>query len=232
MAERAPHDARNIGATLQQQARALGDPTRYAIFGYLADADQPVDIAELTARFEVNHNAVRQHLAKLVHADLVVEGHARAEGRGRPRLIYRVNPAVASRWGIIGPYERLSVLLAEVVKTGDAPVDVGRRSVRRQRFVAEPDANSVAVVTEAMERQGFDPVVRRRGGRVEVVLRRCPFEAAALTDAGTVCAIHLGMAQGLAALTDERIIVDELVARDPRRANCRLLMHFAPATHD
>jgi DNA-binding transcriptional ArsR family regulator len=34
--------------TLQQQARALGDPTRHEVFRYLADASGPVDVAELT----------------------------------------------------------------------------------------------------------------------------------------------------------------------------------------
>ena len=28
--------------TLQEQARALGDPTRHGVFRYIADADRPV----------------------------------------------------------------------------------------------------------------------------------------------------------------------------------------------
>ena len=51
--------------TLQQQARALGDPTRHAIFRYIADGDGPADVAEITAHFGLNHNAIRQHLAEL-----------------------------------------------------------------------------------------------------------------------------------------------------------------------
>jgi predicted ArsR family transcriptional regulator len=214
--------------TLQGQARALGDPTRHAIFRYAADAARPVDVAELTEHFGLNHNAVRQHLAKLVHAELITEGHAPSGGPGRPRLVYRLNPVAESRWGVTGPYERLSVLLAEIVRTGDSPVDVGQRSVRRQRLGAKADDDPVALVTEAMERQGFDPEVRRKGDRIELVLRTCPFEAAALTDPDTVCALHLGIAEGVAALSGDRIVVDELVSHDPRRANCRLRMHLEP----
>jgi predicted ArsR family transcriptional regulator len=221
-----------VTATLQEQARALGDPTRHDIFRYVADADRPVDIAELTEHFGFNHNAIRQHLAKLVRADLVVEEQASGTGRGRPRLLYRLNPAAESRWGVTGPYERVSVLLAEILKTGDTAVDVGRRSVRRQRLGAKADADPVALVTNAMERQGFDPAVRRKGDRVELVLRTCPFAAAALADPDTVCAIHLGIAQGLAALTGERIVVDELVPHDPRRANCRLRMHLESSAEE
>ena len=67
--------------TLQQQARALGDPTRHRIFRYIADSDRPADVTEMTAHFGLNHNAIRQHLAKLVDAGLVVESTA------RPRVV-------------------------------------------------------------------------------------------------------------------------------------------------
>ena len=113
---------------LQVQARALGDPTRHRIFEYIVDAEGPVGVAELTEHLGLNHNAIRQHLAKLVDAELVDESSAPPSGRGRPRLQYLVNPATESRWGATGPYERLSVLLAEVVRTGADPVEVGRRA--------------------------------------------------------------------------------------------------------
>src|SRR5262245_31082482 len=120
-------------ATLQEQARALGDPTRHAIFRAVAEAGEPVDIAELTARMNISHNAVRQHLAKLVRADLLVGTTANRPGPGRPRLCYEIAPSVEARWGVVGPYERLSLLLAEVTKTGDAPEVVGERAGRQAR---------------------------------------------------------------------------------------------------
>jgi len=77
-----------------------------------------------------------------------------------------------------------------------------------------------------MARQGFDPAVRARGDRVEVVLHTCPFATTALADPDTVCSLHLGIAQGVAELTGERVVIDELVPHDPRRANCRLRLHL------
>jgi predicted ArsR family transcriptional regulator len=215
--------------TLQEQARALGDPTRHGIFRYIADAAQPVGIAELTEYFGVNHNAIRQHLAKLVDAGLVTVGNAPSTGRGRPRLLYQSDPAADSRWGISGPYERLSALLAEIIRTGDTPTEVGRRSVHGQPLRAMADDDPVALVTDVMERQGFEPTVRRgRADKVEVVLRACPFATAAMADPDSVCGIHLGIAEGVASLTGDRLVVDELVPNDPRRANCRLRMHLQP----
>jgi DNA-binding transcriptional ArsR family regulator len=52
-------------STLQQQAKALSDPTRHGIFRYIVDAGDDVHVAELTEHFGFNHNAIRQHLAKL-----------------------------------------------------------------------------------------------------------------------------------------------------------------------
>ena len=135
--------------TLQVQARALGDPTRHEIFQYVADADGAVDVAELTAHFGLNHNAIRQHLAKLVDAGLVVESTAPPAGRGRPRLCYVVDPSTESRWGVVGPYERLAMMLTEVVRSGDTPVEVGRRTGLRLRLGNSQDREPAHVLGRA-----------------------------------------------------------------------------------
>jgi predicted ArsR family transcriptional regulator len=214
--------------TLQEQARALGDPTRHAIFRYVADAESPVDVAELTEYFGLNHNAIRQHLAKLVKAGLVVEAQAPITGRGRPRLDYRVHPRADSRWGASGPYERLSLLLSEMLRTGDSAEEIGRRAGRGHRVDGEVADDPVGLVVDAMASEGFEPVARVRGNRVDIVLGTCPFETTALADPDTVCTMHLGMAHGIADQTDGRVTVDDLVRHDPRRANCRLHLHLEP----
>ena len=212
-------------ATLQQQARALGDPTRHHIFRYIADSDRPADVSEMTAHFGLNHNAVRQHLAKLVDAGLVIESIAAARGRGRPRLEYVVDPAADGRWGVTSPYERLSVLLTEMIHEGENPVEAGARAGRRHRVEGSTAERAVSGITSAMAREGFDPELRHRRGRTEIVLRNCPFESAALADPDTVCALHLGIARGLAEGTT--FVVEDLIRRDPRRANCLLRLRTA-----
>lgn len=216
--------------TMQQQARALGDPTRHGIFRFVVDADRPVTVAELTAHFGLNHNAIRQHLAKLLDAELVVEDREQSGGRGRPRLLYTVDPRAESRWGVAGPYERLSLWLSEMVRTGDSPEEVGRRVGRRQRLGAEPAGDPVEVIVDQMARHGFDPTVQRTGDKVELTLQTCPFASTALADPDTVCEVHLGIADGIAEWVDG-LVIDELVPRDPRRANCRLRCHLEPAAN-
>lgn len=213
--------------SLQQQARALGDPTRYNIFRYVVDAVRPVGVAELTEHFGLNHNAIRQHLNKLVEAELISEQTARSKMRGRPRLEYRVHPAAESRWGVTGPYERLALLLSEIVRSGDTPLEVGRRSGRRQSAHAEADAVTELMAQMAMH--GFEPTACRDGSEVEVTLTRCPFVSTALADPDTVCSLHLGIAHGIAE-TLGGLVVDELVRHDPRVAGCRLRCHLPTDT--
>jgi len=142
--------SRPTAATLQQEARALGDPTRHAIFQHLVAASSPVDVAALTELLGVNHNAIRQHLAKLVGVGLVTESTAPSGGRGRPRLVYEVGPSADSRWGARGPYERLSLLLAEIVRTGQSAIDVGRAAGRR-------DAASLGADAPGLRARGASP---------------------------------------------------------------------------
>lgn len=213
---------------LQRQSRALGDPTRHEIFRYLAEAEAPTDVAELTAHFGLNHNAVRQHLAKLVDADLIDEATAPSSGRGRPKLVYTLAPTAESRWGVAGPYQRLSRLLSEIIRTGDTPVEVGRREGLRLRD--ETDGPVTAERVEGvMARQGFAPETRPKRRRVDLVLQNCPFEATALDDPDTVCAIHLGIAQGLTEGSDA-VSLQELLRKDPRRAGCRLTLDVQDRT--
>jgi len=212
---------------LQLQARALGDPTRHEVFRYIADAERPVDVAELTEHLGLHHNAIRQHLAKLAEAGLVSEGTAPRVGRGRPRLVYTVDPSAESRWGVTGPYERLTLMLSEIIRTGDAPVEVGRRAGRRARTGTPEAADPVAGLVDAMDRQGFEPTAKRRGNQIDIVLGACPFETTALADPDTVCGLHLGIALGVAESLDG-VVIDELVPRDPRRGSCRLRCHVEP----
>lgn len=207
-------------ATLQQQARALGDPTRHRIFQHVAAATDGAGVSELTAELGLNHNAIRQHLAKLVEAGLLLETTVATGGRGRPRLHYRVTPSAEGRWGAPGAYERLAVLLTEVVRSGESPEAVGRRAAQQFTVSATPAA-AIEDMVEVMARLGFEPEVRRRAAQVDIVLGACPFAAAALTSRDVVCGLHLGLAEGMADASDG-LVVEDLVVKDPRRAGCRL----------
>ncbi|MFP4554968.1 MAG: hypothetical protein ACLFRT_14065, partial [Actinomycetota bacterium] len=90
-------------------------------------------------------------------------------GRGRPRQLYEVHPGVDSRWEAGGPYLRLSLLLVEVIRSGDDPVEVGRRAGRAAELRTRPDDDVATALEKAMSREGFDPSVDDDGEATEFV---------------------------------------------------------------
>ncbi len=209
--------------SLQREARALGDPTRHRIFRYVADAEGPVGVAELTGLLQLNHNAVRQHLAVLKEAGLVVEEVEPRARPGRPRLLYRPHPEVSDRWGANGPYSWLARLLANALRRRQGPRQIGRQEGHRRAAELAGGGDGIDLLEEEIARRGFRPVRIAKGRRVELVLGRCPFTEVAESDPGTVCELHLGLAEGLAEGLGG-LAVERLVAKDPHRAGCRLIV--------
>jgi predicted ArsR family transcriptional regulator len=203
-------------ALTAEQARALGAPARRAILARLAETDEPVTVAELTEQLAVNHNAVRKHLAVLVGAGLVAEEHEARVVPGRPRLLYRLTPQTART----DPYRDLAVLLATALATGDDPAAIGRNHAAAHEDTPPEDA-PIDALRARFAADGFDPSLRRRKGRTEIVLGCCPYVDAAEANPDVVCRLHLGLAQGAAAAIGG-LRVDDLTPRDPRRAGCRL----------
>lgn len=212
-----------MDAALQHEARALGDPTRHRIFRYVAEAEAPVSVAELTEFVQLNHNAVRQHLAVLKDASLVTEEIEDRVRPGRPRLLYRLHPEVQDRWGATGAYSWLAGLLANAVRRGQEPRQSGRQEGHRLAAEMPDGGDHVDVFESEVTRRGFRPTRAEKGRRVEFVLGRCPFVNVAESDPGTVCQLHLGLAEGLAEGLGG-LEVERLVAKDARRAGCRLVV--------
>lgn len=206
---------------MQKEARALGDPTRHKIFRYIADSERPVGVAELTDFVQLNHNAVRQHLAVLKEANLVVEEVEERTRPGRPRLLYRLHPEVSDKWGATGAYSWLANLLANAVRRKQEPRQVGRQEGHRRGAELAGTGDGVDLLEMEMVRRGFRPTRVEKGRKVEFVLGRCPFAEVAGSDPGTVCQLHLGLAEGLAEGLGG-LEVERLVVKDPRRAGCRL----------
>lgn len=211
------------------QSRALGDPTRHAVFTYVRDAPVPVTVAELTEHFGLNHNAIRQHLAKLVDAGLVVGEQDRPTRPGRPPWRYRPSPGAAERWGGASPFETLSMLLLELLREGGTPREVGRRFGVRLAAEHGSEADAVAILDAVARRLGFEPRVQPTSAGADVVLGRCPFAGPAGTAPDIVCDLHHGIAEGIADGAADDASIADLVIQPPRRAGCRIEVVSVPA---
>lgn len=217
-----------MAAELQVQARALGDPTRHRLFRYIADAQEPVTVAELTGYAGLNHNAIRQHLAVLTGAGLVTEEAERRTRPGRPRLLYQVHPEAAGQWGTPGAYAWLAGLLSAALRRGLDPRQAGRQEGHRRAAEVTGPGDPAGLLEREISRVGFRPARTDRGPRIEFALGRCPFAEVAAADPDTICRLHLGLAEGLTEGLGG-LITERLTVRPARRAGCRLTVRRAAA---
>lgn len=105
---------------------------------------------------------------------------------------------------------------------------MGRLEGRRIAGESAGNTDTADLVERDLTRRGFRPSKSDRGRRIEFVLGRCPFAEVAINDPDTVCQLHLGLAEGLAeGLGDS---VERLVAKNPYRAGCRLIIRRAPTS--
>lgn len=214
---------------LQVEAKALGDATRYRLFRYIADAAWPVSVGELTEYIQLNHNAVRQHLAVLKDAGLVTEETEQRDRPGRPRLLYRLNPEVSERWDTPGSYAWLAGLLSAAVRRKQEPRQAGRQDGHRRAAEISGAGDPADLMELEISRRGFRPERTGRGSRVEFTLRRCPFAEVASADPDTICQLHLGLAEGLAEGLGQ-LAVEHLDPREAHHAGCRLTIRRAQQT--
>jgi predicted ArsR family transcriptional regulator len=218
-----PSDRRTRrSAQLPVQARALADPTRYAVFCYIDDARVPVGVAELTRHFGLNHNAIRQHLAKLRDAGLITETVSAPTGPGRPALSYRPTPGGAERWDGVNPFENLTLLLVDLLQGRGTPHEVGYAAGQRLAREHGVKVAVVEVIEAVARRLGFEPHREQQRRGVDIVLERCPFASSAIVAPDIICELHRGLADGIAATAAGDTTVTGLVIRPPKRAGCRI----------
>ena len=215
-------------ADLQLQAKALGDPTRHRLFRYMADAQAPVTVAELTAYAGLNHNAIRQHLSVLKDAGLVTEEAEHRDRPGRPRLLYRLHPEAAGEWGVPGAYAWLAGMLSAALRRGQDPRQAGRQEGHRRAAEMAGAGDPADLLEQEISRRGFRPARADKGRKIEFTLGRCPFAEVAATDPQTICQLHLGLAEGLTEGLGG-LAVERLSIKQARRAGCRLTVRRAAA---
>jgi predicted ArsR family transcriptional regulator len=207
-----------------RQARALADPARRRVLRAVIDAGRPIQVVELSELFGVHHTAIRQHLRRLVEAGLVSETTSPPRGRGRPRLAFVPTDVAGPALHPAARYRELAAMLAEAVSTGEGPRRTGRR-IGERIGSRRPGLDAVEVILDESSRLGFDPVIDAPGpGQVHVVLRNCPFEDVAAEHPLTICQLHIGLAEGVAAALGG-VTVAGMEIHDSVDAGCRLRLH-------
>jgi DNA-binding transcriptional ArsR family regulator len=161
-----PHMSDPIDALIA----ALDDPTRRALYRYVAGSDHEVSRDEAAGAAGVSRSAAAFHLDKLVDAGLLIPSFRRLNdrsgpGAGRPAKLYRssrsaIELSIPPRRYLIAGEILTSALRAISPVTAEAAVR--RAAVERGRRVVEElrqDGLAGPPLTSALRLLGFEPHV-------------------------------------------------------------------------
>jgi predicted ArsR family transcriptional regulator len=174
--------------------------SQQAVLAALRDQPDLVEIDALARHLGRHPNTLREHVAALVEAGLVVRHQAPAEGRGRPRWLYgtaeptevdeNAELAAALAWRL-AHRERNPLAAAREVSRHWAEQIIARHGLVRRRTPRAGREQVVAVLDDL----GYAPRPDSRIDRVE--LTRCPLLQVASDVPEVVCNVHLGLVEEL-----------------------------------
>ncbi len=186
---------------------SLGDPTRRALYDFVARQAEPAGRDEAAAAAGVGRTLAAYHLDRMVEDGLLEVSFARRTGRsgpgaGRPAKLYR---RAAREFNISLPprnYELAARIFANAVDnepTGRAKAALQESA---QGFGAElaaeierrvggrSEADRLTVLEQVLAERGYEPFQDEDG---VIRLRNCPFDRLADAHRQTVCGMNLAL---------------------------------------
>ncbi len=178
----------------------------------LRAADDAPTAQQLATTLGLHVTTVRFHLEQLETAGLVGRHTRHGTGRGRPGVHFRVvgagladgdgdgDGAPSEGVDLDGARDEMIGALADALAEptdatrADAARAAGRRWAQRLPDPTGP-GEALATVAQVFTRLGFGP--EQEGA--SLLLRACPFRAAARSHPQVVCQVHRGLAEGLTA---------------------------------
>jgi predicted ArsR family transcriptional regulator len=195
----------------------LGE-TRAHVLALLQDAGRALGVGEVATSLGLHSNTARFHLDGLTDAGLVERSNEETGHPGRPRAIYSARP------GAVQAGQRSYHLLAEILtsyiadrepRASKAALQAGRAwggrlahatAAGRPATAASATRQLVAMLDDV----GFAPEVTTGRGNRKIMLHHCPFRETAIEHQEVICAVHLGLMQGMLSEIDAPLVADRL----------------------
>jgi predicted ArsR family transcriptional regulator len=189
---------------------ALGEPTRRALYEFVARAGASVSRDQAARATGTSRALAAFHLDKLVEAGLLATEFRRTSGRvgpgaGRPAKLYRRAEREVAVSLPPRRYDLAGSLLADAVagtRSRAARNAVARAARGHGRTLGEAARGAAGASKRArrdaalavLTAHGFEPVVDRHGA---IRLRNCPFHALAARQRDLVCGMNLELLEGV-----------------------------------
>lgn len=195
----------DVWALIAPDAAAQLGETRARVLDLLRAAGGPLGVQDIAQRAGLHANTARFHLDGLVDARLATRGPRPRETPGRPSMAYRAVDGDAQtgqrRYRLLA--EMLTSMIAGMLPEPQAAaIEAGREWGRYLTEQPPPyqglaTGQAVAKLASALEEIGFAPEVIAESEGYRLRLRQCPFREVAEQHQDVVCAMHLGLLQGV-----------------------------------
>jgi predicted ArsR family transcriptional regulator len=178
---------------------ALASTVRREILRLLASAAEPLDAAAIAGDCGIHVTTARFHLEQLESAGMITREVVHRNGRGRPRMVYRVVEKASREESLRGLSEVLADALASAPDEAKArAIQAGERWSHLFTDQSAPGSgDDLGSLGRVFEKIGFAPEIRE-DGRV-LALHECPFRDIASAYPSVVCSAHRGLLAGLVA---------------------------------
>ena len=215
----AGRDGQDPGPSGLDALASLGEPTRRALYRYVAAQDRPVSRDEAAAATGTKRATATFHLERLVCDGLLETRFARVSGRtgpgaGRTAKLYaraRRQFAVSlppRRYEIAG-----EVLACALERAQHQAIPAGVAVAEAAAQAGRELAGGGTDLAELLSRSGYEP---RTGPGRSIHLANCPFHDLAARHAGLVCTMNLHLLCGLIG----ELGVDAQACLDPAEGRC------------
>jgi len=210
-------------AELDLLADALGDPTRRAVFKYVAETPDPVTAADVGVTFGIHRTVARAHLEKLMETGLLAaEFRHRPEG-GRPPKVYRRSDKRVDLQLPARQYELLAELLVDALtRFGEAAElvvkDVGFEFGRQ--WADAGGSGSPLDCLAPLVQAGAEISTSEPDGEVRITRRNCLFSEVSTRRPRLICILDGAITDGLLSRADRPLTLREWTRRGGRETAC------------
>jgi predicted ArsR family transcriptional regulator len=208
----------DVRALIAPDAGARLGESRARVLDLLREAPGPLTAQDVAGRAGLHANTARFHLEGLVDAGLATREPQPRETPGRPSMAYRATdgdgPMGQRRYRLLA--EMLTSMIAGMVPQPQAAATEAGREWGRYLTEQPPPYRGLAAgqavtkLVSALEEIGFAPEVVAESTGYRIRLRQCPFREVAEQHQDVVCAMHLGLLQGVLEKSRAPVNADSL----------------------
>lgn len=184
---------------------ATGD-SRRRIQQAIEGADEPLTVEDVVGLTGLHANTVRGHLDVLLAGHHISRVPAHAQGRGRPRWLYRASAPKTSAFQYLA--EALTAQLTHSSDPEMAEVAAARWAEALPDLpVADTPDMAVDEATEALSRLGF--IASRNPVGDAISVSSCPY-AELVADNPVICDIHASLVSRLLKQTGQPVTIESM----------------------